>query len=160
MYTPIQGDLSAGSHRFAIIASRFNDVITRRLVEGAIDCLTRHGAEEHQYDVYLCPGSFELPIVAQKIVGARKHDAVICLGAVIRGETPHFDYIAAEVTKGIANLSMASGIPIAFGVLTTDSTGQALERAGLKHGNKGWDAAMTAIEMLNLFKVIEGGSSL
>jgi 6,7-dimethyl-8-ribityllumazine synthase len=159
MYTPIQGDLKAGSHRFAIIASRFNDIITRRLVEGAIDCLKRHGAAEGQYDVYLCPGSFELPLVARKVVNAGTHDAVICIGAVIRGETPHFDYIAAEVTKGIANLSMDSGVPIAFGVLTTDSTEQALERAGLKHGNKGWDAAITAIEMLNLFNAIDGGSS-
>lgn len=159
MYTPIQGDLNAGSHRFAIIASRFNDIITRRLVEGAIDCLNRHGATEGQYDVFLCPGSFELPIVAKKVVAAGTYDAVICIGAVIRGETPHFDYIAAEVTKGIANLSMDSGVPIAFGVLTTDSTEQALERAGLKHGNKGWDAALTALEMLNLFSVIDGGNT-
>ncbi len=159
MYTPIQGDLNAGSHRFAIIASRFNDIITRRLVEGAIDCLNRHGAAEGQYDVFLCPGSFELPIVAKKVVAAGTYDAVICIGAVIRGETPHFDYIAAEVTKGIANLSMDSGVPIAFGVLTTDSTEQALERAGLKHGNKGWDAALTALEMLNLFSVIDGGNT-
>ncbi|MCZ7556305.1 MAG: 6,7-dimethyl-8-ribityllumazine synthase [Bacteroidia bacterium] len=160
MYTPIQGDLKAGSHRFAIIASRFNDVITRRLVEGAIDCLQRHGAEARQYEVFLCPGSFELPLVAKRVVAAGRFDAVICIGAVIRGETPHFDYIAAEVTKGIANLSMDSGVPIAFGVLTTESTGQALERAGLKHGNKGWDAALTAMEMLNLFGIIdEGGRS-
>jgi 6,7-dimethyl-8-ribityllumazine synthase len=159
MYTPIQGDLNAGSHRFAIIASRFNDVITRRLVEGAIDCLQRHGAEAGQYEVFLCPGSFELPLVAKRVVAAGRFDAVICIGAVIRGETPHFDYIAAEVTKGIANLSMDSGVPIAFGVLTTDSTEQALERAGLKLGNKGWDAALTAMEMLNLFGTIDAGVS-
>ncbi len=155
MHTPIQGDLKAGSHSFAIVASRFNDVITRRLVDGAIDCLTRHGAGEDQIDVFLCPGSFELPMVARKLVDADRHDAVICIGAVIRGDTPHFDYIAAEVTKGIANLSMDSRKPISFGVLTTDTTEQALERAGLKSGNKGWEAALTAIEMLNLFAAID-----
>lgn len=159
MHTTIQGTLHAGTFRYAIIASRFNDIITRRLVEGAIDCLQRHGATEEQYDVVLCPGSFELPLVARKLVGTGNYDAVICIGAVIRGETPHFDYIAAEVTKGIANLSMESGVPVAFGVLTTDSTAQALERAGLKHGNKGWEAALTAIEMLNLYEAIEGQPS-
>lgn len=155
MYTPIQGDLKAGSHSFAIVASRFNDVITRRLVDGAIDCLTRHGAGEEKIDVFLCPGSFELPMVARKLVDADCHDAIICIGAVIRGDTPHFEYIAAEVTKGIANLSMDSRKPISFGVLTTDTTEQALERAGLKSGNKGWEAALTAIEMLNLYTAID-----
>ncbi|MCB2203788.1 6,7-dimethyl-8-ribityllumazine synthase [bacterium] len=156
MFTPIQGDLKAGAFKFALVASRFNDVITRRLVDGAIDCLTRHGAEEQQIDVLYCPGSFELPLVARKLVDSEKYDAIICLGAVIRGATPHFDYIAAEVTKGIANLSMESRIPIAFGVLTTDTTEQALERAGLKQGNKGWEAALTSMEMLNLFAAIDG----
>ncbi len=155
MFTPIQGDLKAGSFTYALVASRFNDVITRRLVDGAIDCLTRHGAEGEQIDVIYCPGSFELPMVARKLVDAGKHDAIICLGAVIRGATPHFDYIAAEVTKGIANLSMESRKPIAFGVLTTDTVEQALERAGLKHGNKGWEAALTVMEMLNLFAAID-----
>jgi 6,7-dimethyl-8-ribityllumazine synthase len=130
-------------------------VITRRLVDGAIDCLTRHGAAEEQIDVLYCPGAFELPIVSRKLVDTHRYDAIICLGAVIRGSTPHFDYIASEVTKGIANLSMESRIPIAFGVLTTDSTEQALERAGLKHGNKGWEAALTVIELLNLFAAID-----
>ncbi|PLX33527.1 MAG: 6,7-dimethyl-8-ribityllumazine synthase [Ignavibacteria bacterium] len=155
MYTPIQGDLKAASYKYAIVSSRFNEVITRRLVDGAIDCLERHGSDDGAIDVVLCPGSFELPIVARKLVDSKKYDAIICIGAVIRGDTPHFDYIAAEVTKGIANLSMESRIPIAFGVLTTDTMEQALERAGLKHGNKGWEAAQTVMEMLNLFTAID-----
>jgi 6,7-dimethyl-8-ribityllumazine synthase len=154
MPTIIQGDLQAGAFRFAIVASRFNDIITRRLIDGAIDCLSRHGASESQYDVYLCPGSFEIPLVAAHVVDTHLHDAVICLGAVIRGDTPHYDYIASEVTKGIAALSMQSKVPVAFGVLTTDTLEQALERAGLKHGNKGWEAALTALEMVNLLKRI------
>lgn len=155
MYTPIQGDLQAASYKYAIVSSRFNEVITKRLVDGAIDCLARHGAADDAIDVVLCPGSFELPIVARKLVDSKKYDAIICIGAVIRGDTPHFDYIAAEVTKGIANLSMESRLPIAFGVLTTDTMEQALERAGLKHGNKGWEAALTVMEMLNLFTTID-----
>jgi 6,7-dimethyl-8-ribityllumazine synthase len=154
MPTIIQGDLQAGAFRYAIVASRFNDVITRRLIDGAIDCLTRHGAAESQFDVYLCPGSFEIPLIAAHVVDTKRHDAVICLGAVIRGDTPHYDYIAAEVTKGIASLAMQSKVPITFGVLTTDTLEQALERAGLKHGNKGWEAALTAIEMVNLLQRI------
>jgi 6,7-dimethyl-8-ribityllumazine synthase len=158
MHTPVQGELLAGTWRYAIVASRFNDVITRRLIDGAIDCLTRHGAVDEQIEVYLCPGSFELPLVARKVLDTERHDALICLGAVIRGDTPHFDYIAAEVTKGIAALSLETRVPVAFGVLTTDSMEQALDRAGLKHGNKGWEAAQTAIEMLNLFRRIEAGA--
>jgi len=156
MYTPIQGDLRAGSYRFGIVMSRFNDIITRRLTDGAIDCLTRHGAKSEQISVLLCPGSFELPLVARKMVDSGKYDGIVCIGAVIRGSTPHFDFIAAEVTKGIANLAMESRVPIGFGVLTTDTTEQALERAGLKHGNKGWEAAQTVMEMLNLFAAIDG----
>lgn len=156
MYTPVQGELHAGTFRYAIIVSRFNDVITRRLTEGAIDCLHRHGATDGQYAVYLCPGSFEIPLVASHVLKTGTFDALICLGAVIRGETPHFDYIASEVTKGIAQLSLESGVPVAFGLLTTDTVEQALERAGLKHGNKGWDAALSAMEMLNLLKQIHG----
>jgi 6,7-dimethyl-8-ribityllumazine synthase len=155
MYTPIQGDLHAGSYKYAIVSSRFNDVITRRLIDGAIDCLQRHGGDEANIDVVLCPGSFELPIVARKVVDTGKYDAIICIGAIIRGDTPHFDYIASEVTKGIANLSMESRMPIAFGVLTTDTMEQALDRAGLKHGNKGWEAAQTVMEMLSLFSSID-----
>ena len=155
MYKPIQGHLDASPYTYAIISSRFNDVITRRLVDGAIDCLSRHGAKDDSYDVLLCPGSFELPMVARKVADMKKYDAIICIGAVIRGETPHFDYIAAEVTKGIANLAMDTRVPIAFGVLTTESMEQALERAGLKHGNKGWEAALSVIEMLNLYSAID-----
>lgn len=154
MPTIIQGDLQAGAFRYAIVASRFNDVITRRLIDGAIDCLARHGASESQYDVYLCPGSFEIPLVASHVAAAGKHHAIICLGAVIRGDTPHYDYIASEVTKGIAMLSLQTKLPVSFGVLTTDTLEQALERAGLKHGNKGWEAALTAIEMVNLLNRI------
>lgn len=154
MFTPIQGHLTAGKNKFAIVASRFNDVITRHLVEGAIDCLSRHGAAESQYEVIMCPGAFEIPMVARQIVDTKKYDAVICIGAVIRGDTPHFDYIAAEVTKGIAQLGMQSHIPVVYGVLTTDTMEQALERAGLKAGNKGWDAALSAIEMVNLLQTI------
>lgn len=154
MFTPIQGQIAAGKFRYAIIASRFNDVITRRLIEGAIDCLTRHGAEASQYDVVLCPGSFEIPSIARQIVETKRYDAVICLGAVIRGDTPHFDYVASEVSKGVAQLAMQANIPVIFGVLTTDSVEQALERAGLKSGNKGWDAAMSAMEMAHLREAI------
>ena len=155
MNTPIEGKLHAGSYKYAIISSRFNDIVTRRLVEGAIDCLQRHGAEESQFDVILCPGSYELPITTRHVLDMEKYDAIICIGAVIRGETPHFDYIAAEVTKGLAQLSLDSRIPVSYGVLTTDNTQQALERAGLKQGNKGWEAALTAIEMINLIGVIK-----
>ena len=154
MNAPVQGDLQAGTFRFAIIASRFNDIITRRLIEGAVDCLTRHGAAEEYIDTYICPGSFEIPLIASRVAGAGKHDAIICLGAVIKGETSHNEYIASEVTKGIAQLSLQYGKPIAFGILTTNTLEQALERAGLKHGNKGWEAALSAIEMVNLLAKI------
>ena len=154
MFTPIQGDLKAGSFTYALVASRFNDVITRHLVDGAIDCLTRHGAEGEQIDVIYCPGSFELPMVARKLVDAGKHDAIICLGAVIRGATPHFEYVSAEVSKGVASVAIDSGVPVTFGVLTTDTIEQAIERAGSKAGNKGFDAAMAAVEMANLYKAL------
>jgi 6,7-dimethyl-8-ribityllumazine synthase len=150
MYTPIQGDLHAGHFRFAIVASRFNDMITRRLIDGAIDCLERHGATEQQYAVYLCPGAFELPLVAARVAAAGGVDAIICIGVVIKGETPHNEYIASEVTKGIAQVSLQERLPVAFGVLTTNTLEQALERAGLKHGNKGWEAALSSLEMVNL----------
>jgi 6,7-dimethyl-8-ribityllumazine synthase len=152
----IQGELRVGAHRYAIVASRFNDIITRRLIDGAMDCLTRHGAGEDQVTTYLCPGSFEIPLVAARVLDLKRYDAVICLGAVIRGDTPHYDYIAAEVSKGIASLATAHRTPVIFGVLTTDTMEQALERAGLKHGNKGWEAALTAIEMVNLLQTIDG----
>ena len=150
MFTPVQGDLHAAQFHFAIVASRFNDIITRRLIDGAIDCLERHGASAAQYAVYLCPGSFEIPLVAAEVAETGNFDAIICLGAIIKGDTSHNELIAAEVTKGIAQISLQQRIPIAFGVLTTDTLEQALERAGLKHGNKGWEAAMSSLEMVNL----------
>jgi 6,7-dimethyl-8-ribityllumazine synthase len=152
----IQGELRIGAHRYAIVASRFNDVITRRLIDGAVDCLARHGAGDDQITIFRCPGSFEIPLLAARVLDLKRYDAVICLGAVIRGDTPHYDFIAAEVTKGIAMLALETRTPVAFGVLTTDTMEQALERAGLKHGNKGFEAALTAIEMVNLLYAVAG----
>lgn len=151
----IEGKLDAAGLKFGIIVSRFNSFISERLLEGAIDALVRHGAADKNIDVVRVPGSFEIPLAAQRLAEGKKYDAVICLGAVIRGATPHFDYVAAEVAKGVAHASMASGVPIAFGVLTTDTIEQAVERAGTKAGNKGFDAAMTAIETANLFKELK-----
>jgi len=150
----IEGNLSAKDFKFAIIVSRFNDFINQKLLEGAVDCLQRHEADMNKIDVVKVPGSFEIPLIADKLASSKKYDAVICLGAVIRGATPHFDYVAAEVSKGIAQVSLKNGIPVIFGVLTTDSIEQAVERAGTKSGNKGWDAAMSAIEMADLFTKI------
>jgi len=148
----IEGKLDAGELRFGIIVGRFNSFISERLLEGALDALTRHGAADKGIVVARVPGAFEIPLAAQKMAGTGKYDAIICLGAVIRGSTPHFDYVASEVSKGIAHVSLATGVPVAFGVLTTDTIEQAVERAGTKAGNKGFDAAMTAIETANLFK--------
>ncbi len=150
-----EGKLEAKGLKFGIIVSRFNSFISERLLEGAVDALVRHGAADKNIDVVRVPGSFEIPLAAQRLAEGKKYDAVICLGAVIRGATPHFDYVAAEVAKGVAHASMASGVPIAFGVLTTDTIEQAVERAGTKAGNKGFDAAMTAIETANLFKELK-----
>ncbi len=150
-----EGKLSAEGFRFAIIVSRFNDFISSRLVEGALDALKRHGATDEQVSLVKVPGAFEIPHTAKKLVESNRYDAIICLGAVIRGSTPHFEYVAAEVSKGIANVGIESKIPVTFGVLTTDSLEQAIERAGSKAGNKGWDAAIAAMEMVNLFKEIE-----
>lgn len=136
--------------RFALIASRFNSFIVDRLVEGAVDSLIRHGASKKGLTIYRVPGSWELPLVAARIADKKKHDAIVVLGALIRGATPHFDYIAAEVSKGLANVSMQSGVPITFGVLTTDTIEQAVERAGTKAGNKGAEAAAAAIELVSL----------
>lgn len=147
-----EGELQAKGLKFAIIISRFNEFITGKLLDGAIDALIRHGATEQNIDVVKVPGSFELPLAAKKVAGKKSYDAVICLGTIIRGATPHFDYIAAEASKGIASASLDTGIPIAFGVLTTDTIEQAVERAGSKSGNKGWDAALVAIEMAQLLK--------
>ena len=147
-----EGELQAEGLKFAIIVSRFNEFITGKLLEGAVDALIRHGAAEKNIDIIKVPGSFELPLVAKKAAQKKSYDAVICLGTIIRGATPHFDYVAAEASKGIATASMDTGVPIAFGVLTTDTIEQAIERAGTKSGNKGWDAAMVAIEMAQLLK--------
>lgn len=151
----LEGQLSAEGFKFGIIVSRFNDFISSRLVEGAMDALLRHGATEEQVSVIKVPGAFEIPLTAKKLAESGRYDAVICLGAVIRGSTPHFDYVAAEVSKGIANVALESRIPVTFGVLTTDNLEQAIERAGSKSGNKGYDVAMAAIEMVNLFKELE-----
>ncbi len=151
----LEGQLSAEGFKFGIIVSRFNDFISSRLVEGAMDALLRHGATEEQVSVIKVPGAFEIPLTAKKLAESGRYDAVICLGAVIRGSTPHFDYVAAEVSKGIASVALESSIPVTFGVLTTDNLEQAIERAGSKSGNKGYDGAMAAIEMVNLFKELE-----
>lgn len=148
----IEGNLSAAGLKFGIVASRFNEFITSKLVDGAMDALKRHGANMAKVDVAWVPGAFEIPQVCQKMAKSNKYDAVICLGCVIKGDTPHFDYIAAEVSKGVAAVGLQSGIPVIFGVLTTDSIEQAVERAGTKAGNKGFEAASSAIEMADLFK--------
>lgn len=149
-----EGNLLVSGSKFAIVVGRFNEFISSKLLGGAIDGLIRHGAREEDIEVTYVPGAFEIPLVAQKLAASRHFDAVICVGAVIRGSTPHFDYVAGEVSKGIATVSLETGIPVIFGVLTTDSIEQAIERAGTKAGNKGYDAAVTAIEMANLLKVI------
>jgi 6,7-dimethyl-8-ribityllumazine synthase len=151
----VEGPLSAEGFRFAIIVSRFNDFICSRLMDGALDALQRHGAGEDQLFLVKVPGAFEIPLTAKRLARSGQYDAVICLGAVIRGSTPHFDYVAAEVSKGIANVSLETEVPITFGVLTTDTLEQAIERAGSKSGNKGYEAAMAAVEMVNLFKAME-----
>jgi 6,7-dimethyl-8-ribityllumazine synthase len=148
-----EGKLGYTGGRLAIIVSRFNELINSKLLSGAEDCLIRHGAEEDSYDIIWVPGAFEIPLVADKLC-ARNYDAVIALGTVIRGATPHFNYISAEVSKGVAQVSLKHGKPVIFGILTTDTIEQAIERAGTKAGNKGWDAALNALEMLNLLKEI------
>ena len=150
----IEGILTAKGVKFGIVVSRFNDFINKRLLDGALDALSRHGADDENISIVKVPGSFEIPLMAQKLAGSGKYDAVICLGTVIRGATPHFEYISAEVTKGIAKVTLDSGIPVSFGILTTDNIEQAIERAGSKSGNKGWDAAMSAIEMVNVLKIV------
>lgn len=146
----IEGALDATGFKFALVVSRFNSFICDRLVEGAIDTLQRHGAVGENLTLIKVPGAFEIPLVAQKLARSGQYDALICLGAVIRGGTPHFEYVSAEVSKGIASVSLDTGVPVSFGVLTTDSVEQAIERAGTKAGNKGSEAAMGAIEMVNL----------
>lgn len=146
-----EGKLLAQGMRFSLVAGRFNEFITSRLISGALDALQRHGAEPDNIDIAWVPGAFEIPLVAQKMAAA-DYDAVICLGAVIRGATPHFEYVASEVTKGIAQVNLQSGKPVIYGIITADSIEQAIERAGTKAGNKGWDAAVTAIEMVSLLR--------
>lgn len=150
-----EGKISAEGFHFAIIVARFNDFISSKLVEGAMDALKRHGADDDQISLIRVPGAFEIPLAAKRLVENGRYHAVICLGAVIRGATPHFDYVAAEVSKGIAAVALESKIPLTFGVLTTENLEQAIERAGSKSGNKGWDAAMAAMEMVNLFKALD-----
>lgn len=148
----LEGKLTAKNMKIAIVVARFNEFITSKLLSGCIDCLIRHEAADEDLTVAWVPGAFEIPMAAKKLAESGKYDAVICLGAVIRGATPHFDYVCAEASKGIAQVSMQTGIPVAFGVLTTENIQQAVERAGTKAGNKGVDCAMTAMEMVNLFK--------
>jgi 6,7-dimethyl-8-ribityllumazine synthase len=148
----IQGDLNGKGLKFGIVAARFNDFITSRLLEGALDALQRHGVAESDVEIVKVPGSYEIPLAAKMMAQTKKYSAVICLGAVIRGATPHFEYVSAEVSKGVAAVSLETGLPVIFGVLTTDTIEQAIERAGTKSGNKGWDAAISAIEMANVMK--------
>jgi 6,7-dimethyl-8-ribityllumazine synthase len=153
----IEGQLAAAGLKFAIIVSRFNSFVTERLLGGAMDALARTGCNPDDIEIVKAPGSWELPLVARELARQNRHQAIICLSAVIRGETPHFDYIAAEVAKGLAHVSTDSGIPVAFGVLTTNTLEQAIDRAGAKGGNKGFDAAMSAIEMANLMRRLREG---
>lgn len=154
MSRTLEGKLDGSGLRFAIIVSRFNSFIGERLVEGALDALHRHGTDPTAITTVRVPGAFEIPLVAKRLAATGEYDALICLGAVIRGATPHFDYVASEVSKGIATVSLESGVPIAFGILTTETIEQAIERAGTKAGNKGFDAAVSVIEMVNLLKAI------
>jgi len=151
-----EGHLISQGQRYGIVVGRFNEFITSKLLGGALDALKRHGVEDTEVEVAWVPGAFEIPLIAQKLAETGKYDAVITLGTVIRGSTPHFDYVCNEVAKGVSAISLKTGVPVIFGVLTTDSIEQAVERAGTKAGNKGWDAAVTAIEMANLTKQLQG----
>ena len=155
MIKTIEGNLIAKGKKFVIAASRFNDFITKQLIDGCLDTLIRHGADKEKIELVYVPGAFEIPLIAQKLARTKGFDAVICLGAVIRGSTPHFDYVASEVSKGVAQVSLDTGIPVIFGVITADTIEQAIERAGTKDGNKGKDAAISAIEMVNLIQQIK-----
>ena len=155
-YNVIEGNFDASGLRFCIVASRFNHFITDRLVEGAVDAIVRHGGDPKNVDVVLVPGSVEIPLAAKKAAESKKYDAIIALGAVIRGDTPHFEYVAAEASKGIMQVNLETEVPVILGVLTTDDVQQAIERAGTKAGNKGFQAAMSAIEMANLMKKLGG----
>ena len=146
--------MNAGGFRFAVVSSRWNDFLTSRLVEGAFDALERLGAVEEDVAHFRVPGSFEIPLLARKLAGSGKYDAVICLGTVLRGQTPHFEYVAGEVTKGIAQAAMETGVPVLYGIVTADTLEQAIDRAGVKAGNKGFEAAMSAVELVNLYKEV------
>jgi 6,7-dimethyl-8-ribityllumazine synthase len=150
----IKGNLTGKGEKFAIVVSRFNEFISKKLIEGAEDCLTRHGVADEDIKVYWVPGSFEIPGAAKRL-RSNRIDCILCLGAVIRGDTPHFDYIASEVTKGIAMLNLEPGPPVVYGIITADTTDQAIERAGTKMGNKGWDAALTGLELVDLYGKIK-----
>jgi 6,7-dimethyl-8-ribityllumazine synthase len=155
MIKKIEGKLIAKDRKFAIVVSRFNEFISNKLIEGAMDCLLRHEADEKNISMSWVPGSYEIPLIAKKLALSKKFDAVICLGAVIRGATPHFEYVAAEAAKGIAQVSLETEVPVIFGIITADTIEQAIERAGTKAGNKGWDAALSAIEMADLLTKIK-----
>lgn len=155
MPTILEGHLIATDQKIALVVSRFNEFISNKLMEGALDCLKRHGAEVEEITIVWVPGCYEIPLVAKKLAQTQKYQAIICLGAVIRGSTPHFDYVAAEVSKGVALVGLETGIPCIFGVLTTDSLEQAIERAGTKAGNKGFEAALSAMEMVSVLQKIE-----
>ena len=154
----IEGNLSAKGLKFAVLVTRFNSIITERLLAGALDALTRTGCDQKDVEIVKVPGSWELPLVARELALTKRHDAIICVSAVIRGDTPHFDYIATEAAKGLGQTAMDTGVPVTFGVLTCDTLEQAIDRAGAKGGNKGFDAAMTAVEMGNLMRQLRGGS--
>lgn len=155
MTKTLEGELVANGKKFGIVASRFNDFITKKLLEGCVDALLRHGAKDSELEVAWVPGAFEIPLVAKKMANSKKYDAVICLGTVIRGETPHFDYVASEVAKGVAQVGLDANVPTIFGIITAENLEQAIKRAGTKDGNKGKDAAVTAIEMVNLLTQIK-----
>lgn len=150
----LEGKLLAKGKKFAIVVSRFNDFVTGKLTEGAVDALLRSGADTKDIEIIKVPGAFEIPLIAKKAAEKNRYNAVICLGAVIRGSTPHFDYVSSEVSKGVAMVSLEYGVPVIFGVITTDTIEQAIERSGMKSGNKGWSAALSAIEMANLIEVV------
>ena len=155
MIKTVEGNLIVKGQRFAIAAGRFNDFITKELIAGCVDTLVRHGAEKEKIQLVMVPGAFEIPLIAKKLALSKEYDAVICLGAVIRGGTPHFEYVASEAAKGVAQVSLESGVPVIFGIITADTIEQAIERAGTKDGNKGKDAAISAIEMANLIQELE-----
>ncbi|HKB65705.1 MAG TPA: 6,7-dimethyl-8-ribityllumazine synthase [Pyrinomonadaceae bacterium] len=151
-----EGHLNGQGFRFAIVASRWNDFISSRLVEGALDALERLGADEKQVEVFRVPGAFEIPLLALRLAESEKFDAIICIGTIIRGQTPHFEYIAGEVTRGIGEAGLQTGVPVVYGVVTADTVDQAIDRAGVKLGNKGFEAATTAVELVNLYKTVFG----